>query len=181
VNSHRPLSQPVVVLSSEPDIPEALRAAVIAAIRWAWSRLREETTIEPMTAGEEAITNQIEDLLNQQRDGMRRARTLRLFGKVVRGGQQRAAAGSFRQSPDLTFQPRDAPSDVTHIGEWGLFAECKIIEPSSGHSPGKYCGNDGLQRFADGRYGKCTGPRNAREIVPPYAGVVAGELDATVA
>lgn len=153
--SARPrLSQPVRVLPPQPDIPETLRTAVIAALRWAWSRLREETTVDPMKAGEEEITNELEDLLNQQPNGQRRARMLRLFGTVVRSGQQRAAGASFRQSPDLKFQPKNAPRDVTHIGEWGLFAECKIVEPTSNHSPGVYCRN-GVAKFADGRYAKC--------------------------
>jgi hypothetical protein len=148
------LSQSVSVVPPQPDIPETLRSAVIAALRWAWSRLREETTIDPMNAGEEEITNEIEDLLNQQPNGQRRAHMLRLFGKVVRSGQQRASGVSFRQSPDLTFQPKNAPREVTHLGDWGLFAECKIVEPTSDHSPGVYC-RDGVARFADGRYAKC--------------------------
>jgi len=154
VSGHTPLSQPVHVLPPEPDIPEPLRIAVIAALRWAWSRVREETTVDPMIAGEEEITNEVEELLNQRRRGQRRARMLRLFTKVVRSGQQRAAAGgSFRQSPDLTFQPKSLPREVTHLGEWGLFAECKIVEPTSDHSPGVYC-REGVERFADGRYAK---------------------------
>lgn len=148
-----PLSHPVRVLPPQPDIPEPLRTAVIDALRWAWSRLREETTVDPMKAEEEEITNVIEDLLNQQPKGRRRARMLRLFGKVVRSGQQRATGDSFRQSPDLTFQPKNTPREVTHIGEWGLFAECKIVEPRSDHSPGVYC-RDGVERFVDGRYAK---------------------------
>lgn len=149
------LSQPVHVVPPQPDIPETLRTAVIAALRWAWSLLREETTVDPMNAEEEEITNELEDLLNQQPNGQRRARMLRLFGKVIRSGQQRAAGVSFRQSPDLTFQPKNAPREVTHLGDWGIFAECKIVEPTSDHSPGVYCGKNGVKRFADGRYAKC--------------------------
>ncbi|MBK9264622.1 MAG: hypothetical protein IPM54_33160 [Polyangiaceae bacterium] len=153
MSTRTPLSHPVRVIPPQPDIPETLRTAVIDALRWAWSRLREETTVDPMNAGEEEITNEIEDLLNQQPKGRRRAHMLRLFGKVVRSGQQRSAGASFRQSPDLTFQPKSTPREVTHIGEWGLFAECKIVEPTSDHSPGVYC-RDGVARFVDGRYAK---------------------------
>ncbi|HRI63480.1 MAG TPA: hypothetical protein PK156_04560 [Polyangium sp.] len=149
-----PLSHPVHVLPAQPDISESLRNAVITAFRWAWSRLREDTAVDPMFAEEEAITNEIENLLNQQRNGKRRASMLRLFNKVVRSGQQRSAGTSFRQSPDLTFQPKRVPPKVTHLGDWGLFAECKIIEPRSDHSPGVYC-ETGVKKFADGRYAKC--------------------------
>ncbi len=149
-----PFSQPIGILPAQPDISEPLRKAVIAALRWAWSRLRDETAVDPMNTEEEAITNEVENLLNQRSNGQRRASMLRLFGKVVRSGQQRASGASFRQSPDLTFQPKNTPREVTHQSDWGLFAECKIVEPRSDHSPGVYC-QDGVGRFADGRYAKC--------------------------
>lgn len=130
-------------------MPDELFAAVVAALRWAWPLLRAETTIDPMTNEEEAISFEISRLLNQRIDGKRRASMLRLFETVQREAQHEGA-NKFRNKPDLTFRPKGMPHGVTNQDDWGVFVECKIIEGRR-HDPRSYC-NQGLQKFADGRY-----------------------------
>jgi hypothetical protein len=105
-----------------------------------------------MTADEEPLTNEIEALLNEKHGGKRRAEMLRLFGRVERSGQHRASGESFRQSPDLMFQPKREPRGVTDLSAWGLFAECKIVGPKRHHAVETWYCEQGVGKFADGRY-----------------------------
>lgn len=140
------------VLDAQPPISDELRNAVIASLRWAWSQLRSDQKVEPMTSSEEQLTNAIEALLNEKRDGHRRAKMLHLFGTVARSGQHRASGTSFRQSPDLKFQPRREPRDVTDMSAWGLFAECKIVSTERHHAVDAWYCRKGVAKFADGLY-----------------------------
>lgn len=158
-----PLSEPIRSLDPQPPISADLRNAVIAALRCAWSLLHKEKGVDPMLHDEEEITAALWALLNEKRNGCRRMQPLRLFKDVVRSGQYRAAQGSFKQQPDLRFQPRAEPRQVTDLGAWALFAECKIVGPASHHSPTMYCQN-GVDRFASGKYA----PRMSTGVVVAY-------------
>ena len=162
MNVRVPLSQALASPAVEPAISEPLRLAVIAAVRWAWALVRQQARVDPMADCEEAITNELDRLLNARDAGERLAPGLRLFETVHRSAQQRAAGPSFRQSPDLTFRPKGIPSGVIDQSAWALFAECKVIaRPSC--PPRLYC-DDGVQRFADGRYA----PKMANALMVAY-------------
>jgi hypothetical protein len=142
----------VRVSDAQPPISSDLRNAVIASIRWAWAQIRSDQQIKLMTVDEEQLTNKIEALLNEKRGGQRRASMLRLFGRVERSGQHRASGTSFRQTPDLMFQPRKEPREVTDLSAWGLFTECKVVSPKRNHAVDVWYCEQGVAKFADGRY-----------------------------
>lgn len=147
----RRMARPPPRLAAEPEISEDLREAVLIALRWAWARLRAETGLNLMTAPEEDITHALERLLTENdQQGRRRARALRLFDPVFRGGKHLAADGTNQIAPDLTFRPRDS-NGVRQVSDWALFAECKIVGSPRHHSTDFYCLN-GVLRFACGRY-----------------------------
>ncbi len=150
MSMHTPLSVPVGPVAQEPPMSEDLFAAVVMAFRWAWALLRAETTVDPMTDEEERISFELSRLMNQRVNGKRRAPMLHLFETVQREAQHAGATGTFRNRPDLTLRPKSLPNDVTNQDDWGIFAECKIIEGKRHHAR-KYC-QQGLQKFIDGRY-----------------------------
>ena len=158
------LSAPVREFDAQPPLSSELHNAVIASVRWAWSQLRIDRRIEPMTADEEPLTNEIEKLLNEVRGGRRRAKWLRLFGTVERSGQQRGSGTSYRQSPDLKFQPRALARGVTDLSAWGLFAECKVVGPKRHHAVDTWYCEQGVAKFADGRYA----PRMSSGLMVAY-------------
>lgn len=150
----RPLSQPLLPIELEPEIPPVLQAAAIEAIRWGWTQLRIARPWDPMTDDEWRLNHGLAEILNDRQHGRRRATALRLFHLVVRNAAQEGADGSTENAPDLTFIPRAFPHGVRHTSEWAIFAECKIIEPGHRHrTPGEYV-EKGVLRFADGRYAR---------------------------
>ena len=145
-----PLSVPVTPAPSEPPVSPPLFNAVIAALRWAWERLRAEKVLDPMVEEEEAITDELHDLLNRREDGRRCAVMLHLFETVHRDAQLRGG-GSFRNSPDLTVRPKEIPRGVRNQSVWAVIVECKIIATGTHATAKEYC-DAGVQRFLDGRY-----------------------------
>lgn len=144
-----PLSVPPVVPEHEPDLGSGHKEAIIQALRWAWSELAKHDPRLLREGDEESISEKLQSLLNQRRDGARLARWLADFETVTRGEKQRTADGRIQKQPDLTFRPPAYPS-VISSNRWGWFVECKIINGST--SPVRAYRDQGVHRFAVGEY-----------------------------
>lgn len=134
---------------SEPDISEHHKAAVIAALRWAWAKVRKSHVALLRTGPEEDITTELQRLLNERRNGRRLVPHLVDFETVSRGENQRTSDGRNSKKPDLTFRP-PAYQGVVDGTSWGWFVECKLVGGTK--SVGLYVGQ-GLERFCVGEYG----------------------------
>lgn len=146
------LGRPRRALPSEPDLSPAFKAAIEAALRWAWREVRSATPQIVQHGKEEDITEQMQRMLNEQdpATSRRRAPGLAGFETVDRGAKVTTADGRIEKAPDLVFRPAVA-TGVRHRGDWGMFVECKIIGPERHHSPDEYCAK-GLAKFAIGEY-----------------------------
>ncbi len=144
-----PLSVAPLVPAHEPDLSPEHKAAVIAALRWAWNDLcaREPSLLR--TAPEEDISTALQQILNAKKDGRAVVPHLTDFETVTRGENQVTADGRNSKKPDLTFRP-PTYLDVVDGTAWGWFVECKIVDGSS--SVGLYV-KHGVLRFSLGEYG----------------------------
>lgn len=144
-----PLSLPLPVARAEPDLSPVHKAAVIAAIRWAWAELcrPDPQAVAHMT--EESVTTALQRLLNDQHLGQRRAAWIEEFETVTRGEKQVTNDGRIEKQPDLVFRP-PRYRDVRQLSDWGWFVECKWIDGAG--SVDAYC-VQGVRRFSSGEYG----------------------------
>lgn len=133
----------------EPDIASVHKDAVIGAIRRAWQRLVQSNPALLRNGEEEAITAELQFLLNEFKDGDRVIEYLTDFQNVTRGESQRTADGRLGKKPDLTFRPSVPYRKVVDSTSWGWFVECKVID--GGASVAAYR-DKGVQRFSEGEY-----------------------------
>jgi len=153
VREHPRLGVRRPIVTSEPDVSEAYKAAVEHALRWAWTRVRARWPEVVTNEREENITTLMSRVLNEQgTDGRRLAPGLSSFETVNRGSKVVSVDGRVEKAPDLVFRPIFAKG-VRHREDWGVFVECKIIGPESHHSPKEYC-QKGVARFAKGEYAR---------------------------
>lgn len=143
-----PLSVAPAALLHEPDLSPEHKAAVLAALRWAWAELKRDHADLIRGGDEESVTERLQFLLNDRTEGARRAFWLRDFETVTRSESQRTADARLQKKPDLTFRP-PPHARVINATRWGWFVECKIID--GGASVAAYRDN-GVRRFAEGEY-----------------------------
>lgn len=141
------LAIPPPVATHHPDLAPEHKAAVVAALRWAWERLAGDSALLA-SGSEEALTARLQQELNARPDGNRLAPGLRLFETVTRGESQVTVDGRTQKKPDLSFRP-PAYATVTNTTGWAWFVECKIIDGAA--SVGAYC-EEGVRRFSSGEY-----------------------------
>lgn len=144
-----PLSVAPTAPDHEPDLAPEHKAAVLAALRWAWAELRRDHSKLIRSSDEESVTERLQFLLNDRAGGVRRASWLRDFETVTRSENQRTSDNRLQKKPDLTFRP-PPHARVTNATRWGWFLECKIVD--GGASVTAYRDN-GVRRFTDGEYG----------------------------
>lgn len=121
------------------------------AIRQAWRKLVLEHQVVLATRDEDRITDRLLDVLVELRNrGTVPGFTADLFGVPVRDAKLADWLGvSIDKTPDITVypaQPRQGISDGRHDA---LFLECKVLDGSRRLT--QY-GDEGIQRFIDGRY-----------------------------
>lgn len=134
----------------EPDLSPEHKAAVLAALAWAWGEVRRRWPGFVASASEEEITAAIAEVLNDHDgDDRRLAPGLSRFETVVRGAKVEAANGGIDYQPDLVFRP-EPPRGVRNRGRWGWFVECKIVRAGA-TSIRLYC-DEGVRRFVDRTY-----------------------------
>lgn len=143
-----PLSVAPTVPSHEPDVSPEHKAAIIKALRWAWSELKRQDQNILQTGEEEAITDRLQNLLNRRIGTERMASWLKDFESVTRGESQRTSDGRIGKKPDLTFRPPTYAS-VTNTTRWGWFVECKIINGAASVTAYR---DKGVSRFSSGEY-----------------------------
>jgi hypothetical protein len=143
-----PLSVAPTAPFHEPDLSREHKAAILAAIRWAWAELQRDHANLIRRGDEETVTEALQLLLNEQADGIRRAPWLRDFGTVTRSERQRRSDGGLNKQPDLTFRPPPYAT-VTNTTRWGWFVECKIV---NGDATITAYRDHGVRRFAHGEY-----------------------------
>lgn len=143
-----PLSIAPVAPQHEPDLSPEHKAAILAALRWAWMELQRSCASLIRSGNEESVTERLQFLLNDRAGGVRRASWLRDFETVTRSENQRTSDARLQKKPDLTFRP-PPNRNVINATRWGWFVECKIID--GGASVTAYRDN-GVRRFADGEY-----------------------------
>jgi len=143
-----PLSVAPTLPAHEPDLSPAHKEAIIESLRWAWQQL---CSLDPNLArggNEEEISERVEALLNERRDGRRLAPWLHDFETVVRGASQRTADGRIQKKPDFTFRPIPY-SSVISASQWGWFVECKIIDGTTSITAYR---DHGMRRYCLGEY-----------------------------
>ncbi len=143
-----PLSVAPTVPFHEPDLVPEHKAAIIEALRWAWSEAQRRYPKVLRTGDEESITAKLQEILNERRDGERLAPWLKDFETVTRSENQITADGRLQKKPDLTFRPPAYPQ-VTNPTRWGWFVECKLVD--GGASVTAYR-DKGVYRFSSGEY-----------------------------
>ena len=143
-----PLSVAPTAPDHEPDLAAEHKAAILAALRWAWSELQRDHADLLRNGDEESVTERLQFILNDRTGGARRASWLRDFESVTRSENQRTADGRLQKKPDLTFRP-PPNAKVINATRWGWFVECKIVD--GGASVTAYRDN-GVRRFSDGEY-----------------------------
>ncbi len=143
-----PLSVAPALPAQEPDIAPEHKAAIVEALRWAWSELGRRDPELCRTGDEESITAKLQDMLNERKGGERLVPWLMDFETVTRGESERTADGRLGKKPDLTFRP-PTYARVTNTTRWGWFVECKIID--GGASVTAYR-DAGVHRFSSGEY-----------------------------
>ncbi len=126
-------------------------AVVENAIRQAWRTLVLEHQAVLLTRDEDRITDRLLDVLVDMRTlGTVPGFTADLFGVPVRDAKLADWLGaSIDKTPDITVypaQPRHGVSDGRHDA---LFLECKVLD---GKRRLTQYGDEGIQRFLDGRY-----------------------------
>lgn len=143
-----PLSVAPTVPFHEPDLMPEHKAAIVEALRWAWSELKRNDLGILQNSEEEAITDKLQELLNKRIGEERLASWLKDFETVTRGESQRTADGRLGKKPDLTFRPPTYAS-VTNTTRWGWFVECKIINGTASVTAYR---DKGVHRFSSGEY-----------------------------
>jgi hypothetical protein len=144
-----PLSVAPTAPFHEPDLSPEHKAAVLAALRWAWAELKRDRAALIQRGDEESVTEALQFLLNDRSGGARRATWINDFSPVSRSERQRTSDGRLNKQPDLTFRPVPYAT-VTNTTRWGWFVECKIV---NGAATVTLYRDDGVRRFADGEYG----------------------------
>lgn len=136
-------------------LPGVLRA-VEQALCEAWRLIHtpaEGLLADPRTAGENEITLALQRALLLLLEGERFAIPLfdrRHFRYVERGAEVRSWDGkAISKKPDLLFRLESSRPVRANHDVYGLFTECKLIEPGKGLD--LYC-DKGLSRFVKGEY-----------------------------
>lgn len=138
------------------EMPLPVRRLIETAIRHAFNLVAAGVGNPPINlqnAAEIAITERLEDILNQLRNDPNepvRGFTASKFETVIRGGEIKSADGSkLEKRPDLTFRLGGYHPGVIDSRTDGMFVEFKIVDPD--HRISIYC-SDGLIRFVRGNY-----------------------------
>jgi hypothetical protein len=134
-----------------PSLGRLETRAVETALRVAWARVRASKPATLRNANEVQITAELQrelnDLLNYP-DPAACGFSHVLFETVTVGGEVCDYSGTkLQKKPDLVFRPCGQLQGDR--AQYGLFAECKIID--DGHPVADYC-THGLLRFVNGFY-----------------------------
>lgn len=121
------------------------------AIRQAWRTLLLHHQDVLATRDEDRITDRLLDILVEIRRGATvPGFTAELFGQPVRDAKLSDWQGaSIDKTPDITVYPARPRQGISHDRHDALFLECKVLD---GARRLTQYGDQGIQRFLDGRY-----------------------------
>lgn len=139
------------------EVPPGLLRAAEAALCKAWGEIHQPARglrCDPSTAPEDQITFALQrSLLDTLYD---EPNTIPLFSKEHFTAVERGAEvpswdeKTIKKKPDLVFRLGSTRPYRARHEVYGIFAECKLIEPGKGID--LYC-RDGLKRYVIGEYG----------------------------
>ncbi|MBK9375644.1 MAG: hypothetical protein IPN03_18475 [Holophagales bacterium] len=139
------------------EVPPGLLRAAEAVLCKAWEEIQEPGNAidcNPSTALEDEITFALQRRLLDTLYGEPKAITLfskEHFSSVERGAEVPSWDGkSIKKKPDLVFRLSSTRPYRARHEVYGIFAECKLIEPGKGID--LYC-KEGLKRYVIGEYG----------------------------
>lgn len=121
------------------------------AIRQAWRTLLRDHQDVLATRDEDRITDRLLDILVEMRKGATvPGFTAELFGQPVRDAKLSDWCGaSIDKTPDITVYAARPRQGISHDRHDALFLECKVLD---GARRLNQYGDQGIQRFLDGRY-----------------------------
>lgn len=121
------------------------------AIRQAWRTMLRDHQAVLATRDEDRITDRLLDILVGMRtDGSVAGFTAKLFGVPVRDAKLPDWLGvSIDKTPDITVYSARPRPGISHARHDALFLECKVLH---GQRRLTQYGDEGIQRFLDGRY-----------------------------
>lgn len=136
---------------SYPPWNPAVIVVVEQAIRQAWRTLLRDHKNVLATRDEDRITDRLLDILAEMRkDATVPGFTAELFGQPVRDAKLSDWLGaSIDKTPDITVYPARPRLGISHDRHDALFLECKVLD---GARRLTQYGDQGIQRFLDGRY-----------------------------
>lgn len=127
-----------------------LIVAVELAIREAWLTLVREQQGLLATHDEDRITDALlETLVKIRSTQVISGFTDEMFGLPVRDAKLPDWQGNIDKTPDITVYPARPRAGISHERHDALFLECKVLHGTRRMT--KY-GDEGIQRFLDGRY-----------------------------
>lgn len=139
------------------EVPPGLLRAAEAALCKAWEEIHQPARgldCDSATASEDEITYALQRVLLEflYEDPARIERfTKEHFSSVERGAEVPSWDGkSIKKKPDLVFRLSSTRPYRARREVYGIFAECKLIEPNKGLD--LYC-KEGLNRYVIGEYG----------------------------
>lgn len=134
-----------------PPWSPGLIVVVEQAIRQAWRMLVLGHQVVLATRDEDRITDRLLDILvDLRKSGAVPGFTADLFGLPVRDAKLPDWQGvSIDKTPDITVYPARPRQDIGEGRHDALFLECKVLD---GNRRLTQYGDEGIQRFLDGRY-----------------------------
>lgn len=137
---------PIRPIEPFPAFDDKIIKTMEKAICEAWNQLRHSARIDLSTASETAITKELqESIIDVMNNGSVAGFCSELFNQPSRDASVTDYSGKYiEKKPDLTlYLSKPLPLSVNK----GVFFECKPIGNIA-----NYLGENGLERFCDGRY-----------------------------
>jgi len=148
------LGRPPAKYATFPPWPAALVSSVEQALQESWRALLQHYPHVLATRDEDKITEALVDIMIDVR---KRASvpgfTPAFFGLPTRDAKHRDWTGKWiDQMPDMKVPLALPRANVAHDNHDAMFFECKVL---FGKRQLRLYGDDGMERFVDGRYGWC--------------------------
>lgn len=148
------LGRPPVRYTIYPSWPVGLISSVEQALQASWRALLQHYPQVLATLDEDKITDALVDIMIDIRKcGSVPGFTPAFFGVPTRDAKHRDWTGKWiDQMPDMKVPLALPRSSVAHDNHDAMFFECKVL---FGKRQLRLYGDDGIERFVDGRYGWC--------------------------
>ena len=148
------LGRPPAKYAVYPPWPAELVSSVERALQEAWRALLKHYPHVLATRDEDKITEALVDIMiDVRKRGSVPGFTPAFFGLPTRDAKHRDWTGKWiDQMPDMKVPLAFPRPNVAHDNHDAMFFECKVL---FGKRQLRLYGDDGMERFVDGRYGWC--------------------------